>query len=391
MFMASSNYRRVSRKRACRVCGKSDWCSFTPDEKISFCARIVENATRVSRTGWGVFYHEKSLLAGEPFRFPSKPPRRKAELAPIEIRDFAYRKLIELSPAHQSNEIIDGPKGLRARRILDFENYGSLPQSRSERRDLAKQIRQLINRKFPDYVRWQKSGVAGLPGFWLGKRGQVQLWLDRDYSFPLMLIPYRDENGLIQACQIRYMCRTAPDKGVRYVWLSTPDKANGVSCGSPVHFARYDTAALNKPILITEGALKADTMRFFKTDCDVLASAGVNCSHEELVKAARYRSVFIAFDIDSYENSHVARATGRLIDSLFAEAAQSGFQPRIKILTWDTKFKGIDEALLHNVPIIPLLPLEWRKSLNADCRSQIEQVCPMAEYSLFRVVRHGTI
>lgn len=126
--MTNSQYKRVGRRRVCRVCGKLDWCSYTPDEKISFCARIIDNADRVSRTGWGVFYHEKSFRYNPsiPFPFESRLKKR-AELAPLEIRNFAYRKLIELSPVTNYKEIIDGSKGLRMRKILDFENYGSLP------------------------------------------------------------------------------------------------------------------------------------------------------------------------------------------------------------------------------------------------------------------------
>jgi hypothetical protein len=118
----NSQYNRVNRHRTCLICGKPDWCSYTHDGKISFCARIVQNADRVSRTGWGVFYHEKSFFYERLLPFPAKPPQKKAELAPIEIRDFAYRKLIELAPAENSQEIIDGPKGLRSRKILDFAN-----------------------------------------------------------------------------------------------------------------------------------------------------------------------------------------------------------------------------------------------------------------------------
>lgn len=105
--MASPNYKRVSRKRLCRICNKSDWCSYTQDEKISFCARVIEGSTRVSRTGWGVFYHEKSLFPLESFPFPRRAPPKKVELAPLEIRDFAYRKLIELASATSSKEIIE--------------------------------------------------------------------------------------------------------------------------------------------------------------------------------------------------------------------------------------------------------------------------------------------
>jgi hypothetical protein len=183
----NAQYKRVSRHRTCLICGKPDWCSYTPDAKISFCARIATNADRVSRTGWGVFYHEKSLFNELSLPFPAKPPQ-KTEIASIEIRDFVYRKLIALSPATRFSELIDGPKGLRSRKILDFENYGSLPQSHAEREDMAKLIRVLITREFPDFVREQKSSVTGLPGFWLDKSGKIQLWSEKDYSCQMMLI-----------------------------------------------------------------------------------------------------------------------------------------------------------------------------------------------------------
>ena len=205
--MSHSSYRRVNRKRVCLICGKPDWCSFTPDEKISFCARIIQNANRVSRTGWGVFYHENSFSDFQALSCPSKHPPKKPELAPIEIRDFAYRKLIELAPAANSEEIINGPKGLRERKILNFENYGSLPQSRIERNKIAKKIRCLINRNFPEYVRKQKLSITGLPGFWIDKVGKIQIGTAKDYFCPVMVIPYLDINGFIQACQIRFMSK----------------------------------------------------------------------------------------------------------------------------------------------------------------------------------------
>ncbi len=372
--MTSSNYKRVSRKRLCRVCGKPDWCSYTPDEKITFCARIARNADRVSRTGWGVFYHEKSLFPIEPFPFPRLPPPKKAELAPLEIRDFTYRKLIELAPATDSKEIIDGEKGLRARKILDFESYGALPQTRAERARLAKEIRALINRKFPDYVKRQKTAIAGLPGFWLDKNGKVQLWLEKDYSCPMMLIPYRTADGLVQACQIRFMCQRLTNDGVRYVWLSTPDKNEGLSCGSPLHFASFDDSS-SKPVLVTEGALKAETVRIFSLGFNVLASAGITCSHEEIIAAVKSRALLIAFDADYQENIHVARAFARLINLIFV-STKIGFRNKVEILTWNSKIKGIDDALLQNAPITHQSPSEWYKSLSKICQEEVSQIIP---------------
>lgn len=368
----NAQYKRVSRHRTCLICGKSDWCSYTPDAKISFCARITTNADRVSRTGWGVFYHEKSLFPESPLPFPAKPPPKKTELAPIEIRDFVYRKLFALSPATRFSEIIDGPKGLRSRKILDFENYGSLPQSRAEREAVAKQIRVLINREFPDFVRKQKSSVTGLPGFWLDKTGKIQLWSEKDYSCPMMLIPYRAASGLIQACQIRFMSRTSVVNDIRYVWLSVTDKNSSISCGSPLHFASYSNQT-NKPILVTEGALKAGTIQNFRVEYDILANAGVTCSHREIVTAARFRALLIAFDADYYENLHVARALARLLNLIFEDAVLTKVQPRIKILTWNTKIKGFDEALLQKFPIKAISPLEWFNSLGIICRQEVEK------------------
>ena len=373
----NSQYKRVSRQRTCLICGKPDWCSYTPDARISFCARITTNADRVSRTGWGVFYHEKRLFSEAPLPFPAKPPSKNAQLAPIEIRDFVYRKLIALSPASESDEIINGPKGLRARKILDFENYGSLPQTRAEREFIANQIRILINRKFPDFVRKQKSSVTGLPGFWLDKTGKIQLWSEKDYSCPMMLIPYRSPSGLIQACQIRFMSRPSGIKGVRYVWLSVTDKNGGISCGSPLHFASYRFQK-NKPILVTEGALKAETVQKFRADCDILANAGASTSHKEIVAATRFRPLFIAFDSDYYENVHIARAIARLLNSILVDSVVMKFQPRIYILTWNMKIKGIDGALLQNFSITPVTPSKWISSLSGNCQVEAGIYCKSA-------------
>lgn len=371
--MASQNYKRVNRNRVCRICGKSDWCSYTLNEKTSFCARITQSADRVSRTGWGVFYHEKSLFESESFPFPCRLPPKKVELAPLEIRDFVYRKLIELAPAANFKEIIDGEKGLRARKILDFENYGALPQTRNERRELAKFIRNAVNREFSDYVRRHKSAVAGLPGFWLDEHGRIQLWTEKDYACSLMVIPYRDEKARIQACQIRFMCcSSANDDSPRYVWLSTPDKSGGASCGSPLHFAGCQSASSGKPFLITEGALKAATAQIFKPDFNVIAVGGVTCSHEQIVAATRFRPLYLAFDNDYAENTYVARAIARLISFRVSDAAEFNYEPQINILSWNERAKGIDDALLLRFPINYVSPTRWLVLLNEECRKSAD-------------------
>lgn len=367
----NSIYKRVSRHRTCLICGKPDWCSFTQDSRISFCARIITNADRVSRTGWGVFYHEKSLFGDKLLRFPSYPPPKKAALAPIEVRDFVYRKLIALSPATGSDDIINGLKGLRSRKILDFENYGSLPQKQNERRKIAQIIRNSICRRFPDYVRTQKSGPHGLPGFWFNKKDQIQIWQEMDFDCPMLLIPYRDEAGRIQACQIRFMGRLK-NNGLRYLWFSTPEKTGGVSSGSPLHFAGYNEGNSDIPFLITEGALKAATTQFFKSDFNILAVGGVTCQAQEIIRATRFHPLFLAFDGDGVENLFVARAILKLIKLCLQDSEAYQYPPRIKILTWERSVKGIDDALLQNLAINEISPSEWYESLSISCRNSLE-------------------
>jgi len=366
-------YKRVSRKRTCIICGKPDWCSYTPDDKVSFCARISNGADRVSRNGWGVFYHEQSLFGNSPIPFPSKVPIKKPELAPVEIRDFAYRKLIELAPATNSKEITDGSKGLRARKILDFENYGSLPKNQLKRNEFAKIIRKLLNQEFPDFVRNQKSGLTGVPGFWIDKRGSSRLWIEKDFSESMLLIPYRDPNGLIQACQLRLMGDIGEDL-VRYLWLSTPKKNNGLSSGSPLHFGQPFLPDKQQTILITEGALKAATAQIFYPELNIIALAGVSCSHDSVIRYTRYCRMLIAFDSDYHQNRQVVKHLTNLINLRLMDSKIYGYAPDVEILVWSDIFKGIDDALLNNVPIEHKSPTDWLESLNKSVRDETDKI-----------------
>ena len=177
----------------------------------------------------------------------------------------------------------------------------------------------------------------------------------------MMLIPYRNAEGFIQACQIRFMCRTI--KGVRYVWLSTPKKSGGLSSGTPLHFASRKAVSPDKPIIITEGALKAETVQIFRPEFSVIASGGVSCSHEEIVKATRFHSILIAFDSDYIRNRQVARHILGLLEMRFADARSCGYAAQTNFLVWSDKFKGIDDALLNRVPVQIKTPSEFMRSL----------------------------
>ena len=366
------SYKRVSRRRSCRICGKPDWCSYTPDEHISFCARTTHAADRISRTGWGVFYHDGSFASDFRLPCPDKTKAKKAELAPAQIRDFAYRKLIELSPAASSEEITEGAHGLRRRKIPDFESYGSLPQTRAKRNALAKKIRCLINQNFPEFVRSSKSSIQGIPGFWVDTKGRARLWKDKDYSSPMLLIPYKNPEGLIEACQIRFM--TDSSRSACYVWLSVPEKSGGLTSGSPLHFASCPFS--KSAILITEGALKAETVKVFEPDVHIMASAGVSCSHASIIAYARGFPLLLGFDADSTKKPSVARALARLIALRFCDSASFGYDFDLKILDWDASggAKGLDDAYLENLKIRRINVSDWLKKLTGDAAKEVKPV-----------------
>jgi len=295
--------------------------------------------------------------------------RRSLRLAPIEVRDFAYRELIELSPARSSFDILSGSEGLYSRKIFDISNYGMLPGSVAERTTLASRISRLISEKFPNFASTRQFVAQGIPGFWMARNDSVRLGGEHDLTVSLLLIPCLDRNGMIQACQLRAIGEF-PNGYSRYFWLSSTDKCNGSSPGSPLHYATFDTA-IPRPLLMTEGPLKAETAKSFFPNHDIVASSGVSCSHEEIVSAARNRAIEIAFDSDCVRNPHVARAVAKLLCLRLTDQKAQAYRNHTSILVWDETAKGLDEALIEALPIRSVSVLDWFGMLTSDCKSVV--------------------
>src|SRR5262249_46295926 len=140
----STAFCRVNRRRPCLICGKPDWCSFTREnERISICMRVRDGARKINAQGGAIFIHDDRPL---PFRVGTKPIQ--SPLAPIEIRNFVYTRLIEASPASRyRNLLITGEKGLLSRGLKEshFGNYGGLPAEWGERDHLARMFLQEAN------------------------------------------------------------------------------------------------------------------------------------------------------------------------------------------------------------------------------------------------------
>ena len=87
--MISVGFKRVSKKRPCRICGKPTYCGFSRDERTSICMRINAGSRRLSRNGGNIHIHPEI-----PF-ITIRPKIKNANSqsfspAPLEIRDAVF-------------------------------------------------------------------------------------------------------------------------------------------------------------------------------------------------------------------------------------------------------------------------------------------------------------
>lgn len=359
-----NGYQRVSRRSPCRICGKPDWCSTTKDHTIAFCARSAINADRRSSEGWGIFYYDiRNPSSGGHCQPKKKLKRPKSNsVAPIEIRHRIYQRLIRLSPLPASGEIIYGNEWL-FRQGQEFGRCGILPKLASERQRLVRLLSELIAKEEAAIPPFE-----GVPGFWRGPNGRPRLGSDFDYDADLLLIPFLDSNGLIQACQLKVIGKAKNTPG-KYQWLSSIGKRQGCSSGTPLHHEgsiRF-RGKTTKTVLVTEGLHKAVTAQHFLPDRYVVASGGVATSHREIVKAARRKILEIAFDADCFTNPHVARALASLLALRIREQEFLSCDKPTKILAWDRRFKGIDDALIAGASLKYLEVSDWLGLLTPEC------------------------
>ncbi len=357
-------YQRVSRKSPCRICGKPDWCSTTVDNNISFCARSWTNADRLSRNGWGIYYYNIDRRHCSKYAISAKPTFRaiQSPIVPVDLRNKIYQKLIQLSPLSECNDSSDGDQWTRVR-IRELSRYGLFPKATIERQRL---VRSLIESFVKDDA--TVPTFEGVPGFWRGLNGGLRLGSDFDSVDDMLLIPFYDPNGFIQACQIRIM-RRSPNTSGKYLWLSSIRQRDGCGPGTPLHHegAVDYKGKTNRTVLVTEGALKAATVQTFLTDRYVVGNSGVTTSHWEIIKTARKKTLEIAFDADCFTNPHVARAVASLISLRIREQQFLSYDHPTRILTWDKRFKGIDDALIAGASLKYLEVSDWLGLLTPEC------------------------
>jgi hypothetical protein len=322
--------------------------------------RVSDGARKINGHGGAIFVHE-DRLEERAIDIPIFTDLPQSPITSIEIRDFVYGRLIKLSPAERyRSPLISGGKGLLARGLSEyhFGNYGGLPASSRERDRLALQLLRETRCQFPS-----ADSMRGVPGFW-EDCGSAHLWKPRDYLVPRLIIPVRDERGRIQACQMRLPL--AAKKGSRYLWLSSSNLRHGCGSGSPLHFKfRPADLPLDAQIVIVEGVLKADVLFALRPELFIIATPCVTANHEQLVKLTHTHNLVIAFDQDFVTNEsvcfHLASLIARRINREKTLATT-------RIGSWDARYKGVDDAALHNIPIASISIRRWLDRLSPRFR-----------------------
>ena len=373
--LVSSGFDRVSKKRRSRNCKHSTWCGFSRDQRTSICMRESEGARGSSHNGGYIHVHT-DIPPNIPILTSTTRCPPTIAIAPLEIRHAVFAELIRLSPAAKyRTELVTGPSGLYARGLAYKHalTLGALPPTQDARAALARTLNTYVRRIFPAYAKLCGAGVIGIPGFWQEPSGKVHLWKQHNYRMPILVIPYKNAHGLIQACQIRLHQDDIPEGEKKYRWLASPSDRRGTSSGTPIHFTFSPTSLpAGETVVITEGALKAESFVHHRPKARVIATSGVSCSHDQIIEVTQPYNALIAFDADHRINPTVSRQLARLIAKRFKDSTEHKLTTTTKILFWEGP-KGIDEAAQQNVRLQTKTISEWYETLTNEPRQEVDR------------------
>lgn len=325
-------------KRTCPICGNThQWhCSVTVDGSCAVCK--YKYSDKQAADGRYIHHLTGNLYQPQKQTTDSAPSigergSVEAERADADHINTVYRTLLEHPILVESEGTRPPLLQKHADHLLDERGfsdtaiatnlYTSVPDLKTLRLicdDLARSIE-----------------LRGVPGFYK----QDGRWRLRYYDDGF-LVPYRDERGRIRGMQVRL-----DDGEIRYRWISSAGKPEGVTSGAPYHFAKPDLVSQSGFAFITEGALKADRIAEF-TDKACIGLAGVDSFDSEKFGAElrealpELRTVEIVYDIDWREKPEVRKALTRLRQVLKATDLF------VTVRLWDAaKGKGFDDFLFN--------------------------------------------
>ena len=274
---------------------------------------------------------------------PTNVEENTAEAAPIGLRDFTYRELLKassLSNKHRNN--------LKKRGLTDEEIEKTLFKTLP-----TIGVHTIACKCLGDSgVQTELSKYKwSIPGFYFDPKFDGWMFIRRKSP---MLVPVVNHNGQISQFEMRNndlpkdATEAQKEKFKRYTKFSSAEEQNGVSVSGleNIHYAGFDFESETTPktVTLTEGALKATVASILSGGKPFVALLGVNAQghlQEEMewLKAHGTETIILAFDMDYIDNDNVKDALQKAIKTI----KDAGLVP--KQITWDKRYKGIDDYL----------------------------------------------
>ena len=187
--------------------------------------------------------------------------------------------------------------------------------------------------------------LEGVPGFYVENK-EWNLAIN-DYKQGYLCPCFDGEKNLIVGFQIRL---DSPQKGQKYVWLSSSNREKGVSSGA---LSTCLPGKNSETIIITEGILKSLIIYcLLNKEITVIGVPGVNALKGLKPYLERYSNsvyAYIAYDMDAQTNDKVEKAKNQL-----KELTQK-YDIDNHSLSWNTdangvwkgQYKGLDDFLVE--------------------------------------------
>lgn len=275
-------------------------------------------------------------------------PSDDKSLAPIDVRDKAYRRFLSLCVLTKYHRRELRNRGLSDKDI-DRIGYRSVPQAG---------LRQIA-----DALTGAGVNLDKVPGFYFDKKaGTYNIFPHKSGIF----IPYFNVDGKIQGLQIRYDAKITDDmpaetvkelKKKRYRWFSSAYAeykfGSGTASKNYAYFGSLNLYKDDNPdrvVYVTEGALKAQVAevlckKVYGKQRIFVAVPGVSCytTFRALCRKLKENGIVRmvdVFDSDRFKNDSVMNAVRTM-----KEIAKSY---GIEFVSWNfgTTQKGIDDFLL---------------------------------------------
>jgi DNA primase len=241
-----------------------------------------------------------------------KLPKLKPE-ASIERRHAVYTDFLKMLPLHKRHAKDLQRRGFTKKQVIK-NLYRSIPDKASQRMNVISALA-------------SRHDLTGVRGF-----RKKDIW--ECFYVPGYLIPFRDDQGRIQALQVRTDCGDP-----KYLFFGFRD--SGIDNSTPVHIVNPNVARRTKSAWVTEGPLKADVASLFFDACFV-ASPGVSSwrSLMPVLENLNLEGIVQAFDRDQDENPAVAKCVEK-----FQEALSGKIQ--IARASWPKEYgNGVDDAIM---------------------------------------------